>query len=125
MPGRSRLSGGATAVLVTALTIGATACTGSATRAVEATQPSPDQSYQAARQVVIRHLTAVADRRPLAPYTAPRTVHGGPGADRLSQGAGRFAATGRAQGARLGMVAALASLNRPGARHLTNDRAPV
>jgi hypothetical protein len=73
MPGRSRLSAAA-AVLAVALTVMATACTGSATRAVEAAQPSPDQRYQAARPVVIDYLTAIADHHPLAAYTAPATA---------------------------------------------------
>jgi hypothetical protein len=34
-------------------------------------QPSPEQRFQAARPVVIRYLTAIADHRPLAAYTAP------------------------------------------------------
>ena len=94
MPGRSRLSGGATAVLVTALTIGATSCTGAATRAVEATQPSPDQSFQAARPVVIRYLTAVADHQALAPYTAPRTASERASLSRLQRWLGGIPAAG-------------------------------
>jgi hypothetical protein len=41
---------------------------------VEAAQPSPDQRYQAARPVVTRYLTAIAEHRPLAAYTAPQTA---------------------------------------------------
>jgi len=59
---------------VAALTIVASACTGAATRAVEDAQPSPDQRYQAARPVVTSYLTAIADHRLLAAFTAPATA---------------------------------------------------
>jgi hypothetical protein len=87
-------SGGTAAAVAATLTILATACTGAATRAVEDAQPSPDQRYQAARPVVIRYLTAIADHRPLAAYTAPATASERASLIRLQRWLGGIPATG-------------------------------